>query len=173
MAFGNCGLIEVDFEKLGSLAQHNSAGFVIQPEAVSYASGGLATVDRLTVGHSRLRDEAVGWYSVGLAAEPVQCAWSARLGKGHLLVASIARALDVIPVEVPGGISEEIYSITPVSPKSRRFEHLLKWQVQWQHLILQFGEQFDLVFAACVSAHETTSHVLTLSGLIRETPTCL
>ena len=147
--FGSCGLIEVDFEKLGSIAPYNAVGFVTQLEAVSFVSGGLASADRLAVGHSRLRNGTVGWHLPGLAAvlEPVQCARSEPPGEENFLVARAVGALDLMHVEIPGDISEELYTIYLVLPKGRQFEHLLKLQVEWQHLRLRFGEQSDLTFA--------------------------
>ena len=87
------------------------------------ASDGLASVDGLTVGHSRLRDGAVAWYLVGLAAglELAQCVRTVFHFEPYCLVK--------IPVEIPGGISEELYSISPVLPKNRLFEHLPKREV--------------------------------------------
>lgn len=149
MASGSCGPIEVDFEKLGSIVPYNAAGFVTQLEVVSFVSGDLASADLLAVGHSTHHNGTAGWHLPELAADldPVKCAWIEPPWEENSLVARTVGTLDLMPVEIPAGISEELYSISPVLPNSRRLEHLLRLQVEWQHLRLQFDKQSDLEFA--------------------------
>jgi hypothetical protein len=98
LGLGSSGLSEVDFGKLGVLVPYNAAGFVIQPEAVSYAVGGLASADCLIVARSRHGDGVVGLVA---GPEHVQCVLAVFPGQSHCFVASVAEALDLVSPALP------------------------------------------------------------------------